>query len=813
MNRPNGKKLILWILSLILCVTACAPAFASTGDRVLMRRSDNDDDSFYVRNVLPDGEGGFYVIVDSYPDQLILKYTDYQSEPEKFVKKRQEEEQRNWWLDGIDEGKADEGDLDEENLFADDEQGTNEPLVSEYTQEYFTWNKEIYALVDINTYDGETSKEEFVVKRVKLENGEILLEEDNVPELDFSPMMDSDGQLKFYGISEAITAGDTLFMHVYGNEGEMLLAFDLQDGTCQEGELEDFSEFAAGPDGTLMVCHVTWDDDNYDTAKIKINKMDPATMSEEPLTEIAVKGNSMINPCYDAATDTLYYIAGGELWSMPHFEADQAVAVNDCPDVGGGMIALKDGFVLVQMFSSVAIRNTDPAQRGSLKLHIKGGGGYTTVTNAIYDMNNTRGDISVVADQDWNYQSDILQAMMNRDAYSDIFLLSYQSNEFNALRNRGYLIDMSGNEKIAADTARMYPYLQDALKQDGKIVAVPLYAYGYTLGANLEALKMLNIKEEDLPKTWNQFFDWMEKLPELMEGSEVKISWEDRMYLRSWILECMIEQYELWMEKKGETDYAFNTPILCDLIRRLNNLDYEGLGASEHVEYNEDDEDGMFDYDDDGKTALLEGYVSTTPSGDRSFVPMFLSFTDDEEPVVPVQIEVAFVNPYSEHQQEAMEFLGLMLNNLDIYNEYAFFADKTEPIRYTNQDESLTMLKEAIEVIKANIEKAEDDEKKAKLEETLKEREENLEEMERYSWRIGQDEIDRYVKNNHLFKVKGYSFYNALFGNNQNNDEDEDKRYEVYDTIFSSEESIKMAPEELMGMLDSKVQMIRMEGN
>ena len=96
--------------------------------------------------------------------------------------------------------------------------------------------------------------------------------------------------------------------------------------------------------------------------------------------------------------------------------------------------------------------------------------------------------------------------------------------------------------------------------------------------------------------------------------------------------------------------------------------------------------------------------------------------------------------------------------------------------------------------------------------EKLKELEESLEEMERYSWRISKEEIERYQANQNLFKVKEYSFYNDLFGSN-NKDDNEEDRYAVYDKLFYSEESMTMAPEELLGMLDSKVQMIRLEGN
>ena len=810
MMSPKGKKLVLCILSLILCVTACAPAFASTGDRVLLRRSD-DNDNFYIRSVLPYGESGFCVFVDNYPEMTVYRFTDYTAEPEKFVKRMYEEDQHNYWLDGLNEENKEEE--DDEFFFADDPQENQEASGNEYVYDYFGWNGETYALVNKYSNDGETSKEELIVKHVKLEDGQVLLEAENVPELDFSALVDSDtGSLKFYGLNNIVTAGDNLFMLYYAEEGEKLLAFDMNSGECTEGDLEEVSEIAAGPEGSLLIGRSVWseDPDDYDSVTYRISRMDPATMSEEQLTEIKIKGSSQISPCYDADTDTLYYIAGGELWAMPQFDAEKAVAVNDCPDNGNGMKMLKDGFVLIQLFSSLIVKNTDPAQRGSIQLRIKGGG-MNTVTNAIYELNNTRGDISVVAETDWTFESDLLQAMMNRDAHTDIYMLSYQSNEFNALYNRGYLIDLSSNEKIAANTARMYPYIQDALKQDGKIIAVPAYVYGSTLGVNVDAMKMMGMKEEELPHTWNQFFDWMEKLPEKMEDVEVKISWEDRMYLRSMLLETILENYELWMEKKGDKEYAFNNPILCELIQRLNNLDYEGLRAREHVEYDEDSEESYDeDGEDDGRAALLESYVSTTMNGDSYYVPLFLSFADDEEPVIPAELQVAFVNPYSEHPQEAMEFLGIFLDNLDINDQYTIYTDKTEPVKYANGQERVTMIQEAIDAYKAQIEKAEG-ERKAELEETLKNLEEELKDAERYSWRISPEVIERYQKNKDLFKVRSYSFYNALFGKENNNEDDNEPS--AYEKIFYSEESLKKSPEELMGMLDSKVQMIRLEGN
>ena len=58
MNRQNIRKMILCLMTVILCVTTCAPAFASTGDRILMRFSAAEQaEQNYIQGVFPMEEG------------------------------------------------------------------------------------------------------------------------------------------------------------------------------------------------------------------------------------------------------------------------------------------------------------------------------------------------------------------------------------------------------------------------------------------------------------------------------------------------------------------------------------------------------------------------------------------------------------------------------------------------------------------------------------------------------------------------------------------------------------------------------------
>ena len=813
MMNPKGKKLVLCILSLILCITACAPAFASTGDRVLLHQSTSDESvNFYIQSVFPNGNG-LYIIAQEGNEQQILRYADVNAEPEVFTMDEKllngggEEDE-----DEEDDAEA-ENDADDEEYDENEGEGSGESTYS-WINNWFCYNNEVYALLSQETYNGETSKVEPVVKHAKLENGQVILEESDLPELDLSCLIvDQDDYQYLKGIDKVLQYEDKLVMAVYGDGAEMLEVIDMQDGTFTEIELgDDFGgEIVAGPEGSLLVTHVEWNDTDY-TTTVRINRLDLESRDEEQLAELSGLTDSRIAPCYDPDKDTLYYVCNGELWAMPQFDAERIESVNDCQGTGERMFILPDGFVLVNTYNSVEVKNTDPTKRGTIRLRIRDQGWSDALGEAIYEMNNTRGDISVIRQQDWSSQNNVLQEMMNRDGTIDIYVMQYDGNEYSALRNRDYLTDLSGNEKIVANLNRMYPYVQEAMKQNGKITGIPVGFTGEVLGIDMNVWKEIGGTEEELPKTWNQFFDWVETIPERVDGRDVCLieKYEDRVYVRAQILQIILNQYEAWNESKGDNSYAFALPMMCDLLSRLNNMDYDALEIPEHQDEEEmDEEDGyLYNGDEEYKRPILQLYTSPVMNGDNYYEPLLLGFAEDEDPVIPVRICAAFVNPYSEHPQEAMEFLALAMDNLELYYSYDAYTDKTEPVRDPYYEQNRKSNEEHIGKLKKKIEKTDDDEDKQMLEQELKSMEEYLQEAEMRSWRISAEQVEKYQKRSNWFRVKGYSFFNDLFG-----DGNDEESYNDFYKMFYSNESAKMEPAELLGKLDQKVQMIRMERN
>ncbi|MBO4471103.1 MAG: hypothetical protein J5841_05060, partial [Clostridia bacterium] len=249
MNRQHIKTMILCLLSVILCVTTCAPAFASTGDRTMLRFSAEERaNENYIDGVYPIGDGFcvFYREGGSFDSAVILRYADAKAEPEKFILQRSgragEEEDAAAEAgisaeefeaaagegisagetgeaavaggdnpagagapaeeaaagEGIPEEKADEAAasavagedftagegvpgngefLPDEKLFAEDYMDDMSfSSVFESVSELFSWKNELYAIVNRSEYnmmEGE-SKDTYVIKHVKLENGKAV---------------------------------------------------------------------------------------------------------------------------------------------------------------------------------------------------------------------------------------------------------------------------------------------------------------------------------------------------------------------------------------------------------------------------------------------------------------------------------------------------------------------------------------------------------------------------------------------------------------------------------------------------------------
>jgi ABC-type glycerol-3-phosphate transport system substrate-binding protein len=184
--------------------------------------------------------------------------------------------------------------------------------------------------------------------------------------------------------------------------------------------------------------------------------------------------------------------------------------------------------------------------------------------------------------------------------------------------------------------------------------------------------------------------------------------------------------------------------------------------------------------------------------------PLPLAFDENDAPIVAAQVSVGFVNPYSKHPEEAREFLALILKNMRDTSAATLFTDKTEPVRETRNDDWVESNKQWVESIEKMLEEAEEGQEKADLEENLKEAKAQLEYSERWMWRVSPDDLANYQKILPNLKVMDYLFLYDMF-----NSEDEESTYALAGMFYGEDPD----PEQMLDMIDKKIQTIRKEGN
>lgn len=778
------RKTLATLLALVLAACLCGTALAaSEGDRTIISVKENAAMAdFYIENVLVTDEGICVFMTGN--DQMIRLYRQAGAEPEEYMLQQ---------------------DYVPYTLLEESTGPTRQNLA------WFAYKGGLYVLQYESKApeegDGPSEIDGGYVMKVTLKDGEIRYEDSGIPKLDWTNMVEDYGDWQGNrGIMRLVAAGDSLVASTWDNDGNNLMeVFDLQTGYNKEVYLANMDDMYAGPEGTVLVKQVDWRSGDAVTHFLKI---DPATGDEEEICRFPLtSGTDMMALTVDEKTGTYYYIMNGEILAdtaMP-LNPEEAEAVNDCPvSYGARSLWTEDGMLLVWSNTSVMVRNTDPAARKEgFRLVIEDMVYSGAMSDAIIDFANVRQEATVVLRRNGNPQN-ILQNMMNQDAETDIYTLNYDSNVFDALRTRGYLADLGDNADLAAAAGRMYPFMQDALEKDGKLIAVPLDLYGYTIGLRPEAWKKSGLDEAELPRTWGEFFDWLETLPAKMaeKGISVFDPWMSRSDLRSGLMSMMMQQYQQWIGETGR-DVAFNTPVLRGLLERMDRLDYDALGLRENPE--EGENGGFIDYDQEYKEPLIDmmSAVRMETWGNDSKI-LALALEEGGQAVLPLEASIAFVNPYSRNAEAAKEFLACALNNVRPEIAYSVFADRTEPVPDPYAERSRRMLESWLEEAKVMMEKAQDEDERAEWQERIKTYEEDIRRTIEESWMISAAAVASYQQRADLIRLEGFGFGNSLYASG-----DSDNFYEVVNGYTLG----TVAPEELLSLIDRKIQMMILEGN
>ncbi len=374
-------------------------------------------------------------------------------------------------------------------------------------------------------------------------------------------------------------SGDFLACKSYDESGNESYAIaDLSDGSvalyyADELPGED-ALLTPYRDGELLCITREWGSDGNIS---HICRFDPASGATDELCALAGSGEGYLEaPAYRAENVHALLPPGrpalgaAGLGRLPERVRDRFPARSprgQAALTASGLYAAADFFTLVR-------RDTDPAQRASVRLTVLSGHS-ENVENAAYAFGAERGDVEVILVQQ---SGDVLEAMLGRAPEIDVYCFSASLPQYEALRARGFLPYLDGLAHACSFVESCYPFARDACTADGAVVALPVeIGFNAPLSFDAGALAKLGLTEDDLPATWPEFPLALHRFPQPPDRAGLYLfdpqqGWES---LRDTLFDAMLAEYAAHI---FQAEDGYDTPAFRAALEAFAAVDWANIG-------------------------------------------------------------------------------------------------------------------------------------------------------------------------------------------------------------------------------------------
>lgn len=293
--------------------------------------------------------------------------------------------------------------------------------------------------------------------------------------------------------------------------------------------------------------------------------------------------------------------------------------------------------------------------------------------------------------------------------------------------------------------------------QDGQAVAVPveIYLQG-RLGYNPKLLEEIGLSAKDLPRTWAEFFASLEPLAQkvaAVPGASLFAGDYDAESMSVQLFDEMMSSYVTFIAQP-ENEIAFETPAFRAILEAFESVNWEALGLPVP-------DDGWEDETSAGGTASaaaaptievggnalfsLDAYVTAEGyTAISAYDALPLAIDDGAQPRLLAGLLVAFVNPYSEHPEEAVAFLETLVREMNAVLKIHLSPENNEPLPKAQYQQELDAYDEQLAMLRKQLETADADTAGA-LEARIAQYEEQREQFARYDgWLASEQSIARY---------------------------------------------------------------------
>lgn len=328
---------------------------------------------------------------------------------------------------------------------------------------------------------------------------------------------------------------------------------------------------------------------------------------------------------------------------------------------------------------------------------------------------------------------DYTQHMQSGEAL-DLYSFYLPGDAFAALRNKGYLAELSGSSDLLAAVSEMFPNLTKQVLVDGHLYALPVEVSTSCWSIDTAVLEDVGLTAEDVPTTYlellNLIDEWITSYVEdYPEHALMDYPYSLSMQLFSQIMMAQIAECEADGRTLTFTD--------ADFIATLNKLDSMREKLQAYEDQWSDDNNNVYvtdsgitysgitysgnaviggSYDTSSEGPLLSSYASIdihyASSPESTAVPLMLSIQPNHDSSVIGNLRVMAVNRSSKNADAAMNLLTYLAVNRSDYQKSLFSPAYTDNIEDPHYEETKASHESYIDELTKAMATADDSEKR-----------------------------------------------------------------------------------------------------
>lgn len=658
----------------------------------------------------------------------------------------------------------------------------------------FADGEELYAL---RLYDDRERGEfaDATISRAAIEDGAVVFSDPRRVDLD--ELVDYYSDNATLNVFSMTCSGGRLFLNCASMGRGMSFGFiDLETLRVSVSDaVTDLMGFAPYRDGKLLITRFENAGGGFD---LTLGVYDPSRDEVEPLCSFSEQGlYSLDGLAYDAGNDVIYGVNRGEICPLDPQTGAFGAAVNSMPinpESGRGACVLPDD-TYAYAGTGAVLRSLSGGDVAATRLVIQDSS-WTQILDAV-NLRFLSGnpDVSVAISREFIDGQSLIESLMNQDDSIDIYVMPTTSSAYEAIYNRGYMLELDDCPNVLALADAMYPALRDSVTQNGHIVAVPVYVSSTCLGVNAEVLSRLGLTMDDVPDTWTGLVSFLEDLEQIWpEDADYSLmaSNPSETMARNQLSLYLLMDYQTHFNA-SEMPVAFRDPALADLLDRLDRLDYRALGCTA-------DEDAQ-DYRYGADMPALLYFMQPCAMGEwfTEYQPVLLSIDENSPHYLELRNTVAFVNPFTRNPEAARAFLDELAAALPEDVTYNLIPSLNEPVRSGTYASDRAKLEEKLDSLNRQLEDAEAVNKQS-INDEIESARNALDELDEKGWMISQAQLDWFRAHDEgICPAKVEWLFDSDGG-------------EALDLFFQyCQHQIRL--DEMLSAVDQKIRMKAMEGN